>query len=88
MPKRKSFPHPVSAWWIAVLLGIGWLPLFAADVVLRFWPHLNDRYQLAAFGMAWGFDVAFPSIVLAGISILIQIVRLAQWEMHQGEPKE
>lgn len=71
-----------------MVLGIGWLPLFAADLALRIWPYLNEHYQLAAFGMAWGFDVAFPSIVLAGISILIQIIRLAQWEMRQGETKE
>jgi hypothetical protein len=88
MPKRRSFPHPLSAWWILVVLGIGWLPLFAADLALGIWPQLNQHHQLAAFGMAWGFDVAFPSIVLAGVSTLIQIVRLVQWEMRQGEPKE
>lgn len=88
MPKRRSFPHPVSAWWIPVILGLGWLPLLGADIALKYWPHLNDNYQLAAFGMAWGFDVAFPSIVLAGISIMVQIFRLVKWEMSQSEPKE
>lgn len=80
---RKSLPNPLSAWWIPLLLGIGWLPMFGADTILRFWPHSNSHYQVAAFGMAWGFDVAVPFTILAVISILIQMVRFVLWEMMQ-----
>lgn len=88
MLKSRSFPHPVSAWWIPVLLGIGWLPFFAANEAAGLWPSLDQHEGIVAFMTAWGWDIGLPCIALAAISIAIQIVRLAQWEMRQGETKE
>jgi hypothetical protein len=88
MPKQTSFPHPVSAWWIPVALGIGWLLLLVAYLMRAVWPHLDDNFQLVFLGAIWVYYVAFPSLVLAGISILIQFFRLVNWEMRQSQPKE
>jgi hypothetical protein len=71
-----------------VLLGIGWSPLLIADLLLRWWPAANSNYAIAAFGMWWLPDVSVPSTLLTGLSIMIQLVRLAYWEMRQGEPRD
>jgi hypothetical protein len=84
---HKTFPHPVSAWWIPILLGIGWLPFFVANAVARLWPVLDNHEKVTAFMTAWGWDIGLPSLGLSAISIIIQIFRLAQWEMHRSEPK-
>jgi hypothetical protein len=87
MFRRKTFPHPFSVLWIPVLLGIGLLPFFVADAVAKLWPVLDSHESITAFMAAWGWDIGLPSLGLTAISIIIQIFRLAQWEMHRSDPK-
>ncbi len=82
-PNRKSFPYPTSAWWIPVLLGIGWLPFFGADAAATLWPYLDSHEGVVAFMMAWFFDIAIPCSILATVSVAVQIIRLTLWEMRQ-----
>ena len=71
-----------------MLLGIGWIPVILVDRAEYLWPYIDKHYSLTSFGLIWFWDIGLPSLGLTAISVLIQIVRLAQWEMAQSGPKE
>ena len=48
--------------WFFVAVGVGWLPLFAAET-LR---HLTSNYEVVGFGLAWGMVVT-PVASLAAL---------------------
>jgi hypothetical protein len=50
------FPHPISAWWIPVLLLLGWGPL-AISILL----YPNNWSVAEGFGMVWGIAVGISS---------------------------
>ena len=68
---RSIFPHPASAWWIPLLLVVGWGPLEVASLL---YPH--DWKVGEGFGMAWGMAVAVPCTGLAALSTFVQACRL------------
>jgi hypothetical protein len=72
-PKDGSFPNWKSAWWIAVLLALGWGPPLLINAVFLVFPSLNNHYQLAALGMAWGLTGTIALTALSLISLLTQI---------------
>ena len=72
------FPHPVSAWWVPIVLVIGWGPLFVADLI---YPGAG-----MGFGMGWGMAVAFPCTILAAISVPIQALRLLMYFLNRPRP--
>ena len=78
------FPHPASAWWIPVLLIVGWLPLYLADFL-----YSHNWKVGEGFGMAWGMAVALPCTALAAISIPVQAFRLFVyfWSRPKQPPK-
>jgi hypothetical protein len=65
------FPHPASAWWVAILLAVGWGPLLISDIL---YPKKWEAAE--GFGMPWGIAVALPCTLLAALSLPIQIFRL------------
>jgi hypothetical protein len=74
--KQKRFPHWLSAWWIAILLAVGWGPLALDDLLQHFFPSLNANYQGSAFAMAWGLTATLLCSGLAAACLLIQIGRI------------
>lgn len=69
--KASILPHPASAWWILALLGLGWLPLWIADLL---GPKQWETAE--GFGMAWGIAVALPCTCFTVVSVLTQACRL------------
>jgi len=75
------FPHPLSAWWIPILLVIGWGPLYVADFIYR-----RNLGEGMGFGMGWGMGVAFPFSILAALSVPIQAFRLLMYFINRPKP--
>jgi hypothetical protein len=75
------FPHPTSAWWIPILLALGWGPLSVADL---FYPQ--DWKVAEGFGMGWGMGGAFPGTTLAALSVPIQAFRLLMYFLNRPKP--
>jgi hypothetical protein len=81
-PSKTNIPEPPAMWrilsgpWlIAIVLGIGWLPLFVADVLIQFGmggPHFGLQ-----FGMGWGFGIALPASAIAIFLLVFHVVRAA-----------
>lgn len=75
------FPHPVSAWWIPILLGLGWCPLLVADV------FAHDNFNAGeGFAMPWGMGVALPCSVLAALSVCVQAFRFLMYVLNRPKP--
>jgi hypothetical protein len=75
------FPNPASAWWIPVLVAIGWGPLFMAGFFLN-----SNRSDAASFGMAWGMAITFPCTFLAVKSVPVQMFRLLMYFVNRVKP--
>ena len=56
--------------WFLVAVGVGWLPLFAAET-LR---HITSNYEVVGFGFAWEMLVtpvaSLASLVLGAIYLV------------------
>jgi hypothetical protein len=39
--------------WFVVAVGVGWIPLFAAETLT----HVTSNYEVVGFGLAWGMVV-------------------------------
>jgi len=56
--------------WFFVAVGVGWLPLFAAEA-LR---HITSNYEVVGFGLAWGMVVtpvaSLAALILGTIYLL------------------
>jgi hypothetical protein len=75
------FPHPASAWWVPVLLGVGWGPLFVADLLYP------QNWKVAeGFGMGWGIGIALPCTVLSAVSVVAQAFRLIAYFRSRPKP--
>lgn len=72
------FPRPASAWWIPILLLIGWGPLYILDLV-----QFRDWNMAEGFSMPWGMAVAFPCTFLAGLSAPVQAFRLFMYFLNR-----
>ena len=76
-------PRALSPWWVPILLGFGWGPLFMDDLACRLDPHLDVGLGAAsAFAMAWGLDVTIAATLLASISLFVQIFRAVTWAVR------
>lgn len=71
---RKSFPNALSAWWILVLLGLGWVPPLAIEIIDRFWPDPANPYRRTSFGEPWMFAITLPFTGLAIAALVVQLV--------------
>jgi hypothetical protein len=76
------FPHPASAWWIPVLLAVGWAPLYLVDFI-----HNGELRK--GFAMLWGVGITIPCSELTVISVTIQAFRLLSyfWSRPEKPPK-
>ena len=75
------FPHPASAWWVPVLLAVGWGPLLVADLL---YPQSWQAGE--GFGMPWGMAVALPCTALCALSAVVQAVRLLTYFLNRPKP--
>jgi hypothetical protein len=80
------FPHPASAWWVPVLLAVGWLPLSIPDLFRDPYAVKNGITKGMGFAMAWGMGVAFPCSCLAAVSSIIQIFRFLMYLLNRAKP--
>lgn len=78
--EQSIFPHPISAWWIPVLLVFGWAPPFVADFIE------TGRGAGGFFEMAWGMGITPPCTLLAALSVLIQAFRLLMYFLNRPKP--
>jgi hypothetical protein len=78
---QSIFPHFLSAWWIPILLVIGWGPLFVADFIYR-----RNPGEGLGFEEGWGMAIALPFLLLAGLSVLIQALRLITFFINRPKP--
>ena len=60
--KSIRFPHWLSAWWLLILLAVGWGPLAVDDVLQHIFPRLNANYQGSA--LQWHGGLRQPFSVL------------------------
>ena len=72
------FPHPASAWWIPILLALGWGPLYLMDLFMS-----RENWGPA---MAWGMAVAVPCTFVAALSVLVQACRLFAYLINRPKP--
>jgi hypothetical protein len=75
------FPHAASAWWIPILLALGWGPLYIADIL-----YSQDGQVTEGFGMPWGMAVALPCTLAAELSVLVQACRLFTYFINRPKP--
>ena len=66
------FPHPLSAWWIIVLLVVGWGGLWLGEQFFK--GSMQERNMARA--MAWGMAVTLPCTLLSILSGFVQAFRL------------
>jgi len=79
-PKWQSiFPHPASAWWIPVLIAVGWGPIEFCDIF--------GVGSAEEFGMPWGMGVALPCTYLAALSVPVQAFRLLMFFLNRPKPE-
>lgn len=78
--KSLQFPGHLSAWWIPLLLALGWVPLCAGTVMLAFF---NPK-ALADFAPLWVWLAATPCTLLAAASVFLQLCRL--WLYFRSGP--
>lgn len=71
------FPHALSAWWIPILLVIGWGAPFSVDVF-----HLDGPGE-DGWTLAMGNLVALPCTAGALLSIPVQIFRLLAYFLNR-----
>ena len=79
------FPHPMSAWWIPLLVALGLGPLLIADSL--FGHHLPGGNHLlflvprnvSRFDTAWATWMGIPCYMLISVSSLVQFFRLFQY---------
>jgi hypothetical protein len=79
---HSIFPHPASAWWIPILLAVGWIPLYIADFLTK----PGDWATGENFGMAWGMGIALPFSALAVLSVLVQAFRFLMYFLNRPKP--
>jgi hypothetical protein len=71
------FPHAASAWWIPILLAIGWGALFLVDL-FQLEPPGEDGWTLAI-----GMGITLPCTLAAAFSVSVQIFRLLMYFLNQ-----
>jgi hypothetical protein len=74
------FPHPMSAWWIPILLTFGWGALFLVDIF-----HLDGPGE-DGWTLAIGNGIAIPCTLAAVISIVVQVFRLLMYFINRPKP--
>jgi hypothetical protein len=74
------FPHPLSAWWIPILLVIGWGALSFDDLF-----HLDGPGE-DGWIFAIGNLITLPCSVAAMLSILLQMFRLVMYFLNRPKP--
>jgi hypothetical protein len=79
---RLRFPHPLSAWWLPVLLAFACVPPKIVDLVNHFWPDPNNQAWTVPFALPYGLLVTVPFTVFALVSLVVQIVRFVQQRRH------
>jgi len=57
--------------WLAfiALVGVGWLPILATEIIRRF----NASYEIVGFGLAWGLSVMPFCMFMAGILLIFKL---------------
>jgi hypothetical protein len=81
----STFPQFSSAWWIPILLAVGWGPLFADDLIYGNVSNSGMNPGMG-FAMAWGMGVALPCTLSAVVSIVVQAFKLLLYVLSQ--PKD
>ena len=74
----------MTAWWIAIVLAVGWGPVLYIDL---FYPH--DLKLARGFGIGWGMGIALPSMFIAVLLVLVQAFRALMflWNELRGSSK-
>jgi hypothetical protein len=76
------FPHPASAWWVPILLVVGWGPLFALDIIYPDPAHIPINAG-EGFAMPWGMGITLPCSVLVAVAIPVQAFRLLMYFLNR-----
>ena len=75
------FPHPLSAWWVPILLVVGWVPLFVAYAV--YCALHTDGWGFVDFLARWEMFVTLPFTALGATSTLVQAFRLVAYFLNR-----
>jgi len=78
--EQSIFPHPVSAWWIPVLMAFGWLPVIIAEFVE------TGAGSAGSSEEAWVMAITLPCTLLTALSVLIQAFRLLLYFLNRPKP--
>jgi hypothetical protein len=76
VPNKKPFPSPLSVWWIAVLLGVAWVPPLLVEVTHQVGPNARHPYLDILFGELWVFSITLTCTGLAIASLVVQVIRM------------
>ncbi len=74
------FPHPISAWWIPILLTLCWGALSLVDIF-----HIDARGE-DGWTVAIGIGVTLPCTLGAVISVPVQMFRLLFYFLNRPIP--
>jgi hypothetical protein len=73
--RNSVFPHPASAWWIPVLIVVGWVP-----------PFILELFGESRWILAWIVSITLPCTILAVVSVPIQAFRVLMYFINR--PKD
>lgn len=64
----------------AAVRGLG--AIFASDVIVNLFPHIDDSYRIPAFVMAW-IVVAVGRTILSAVSVVVQLLKVVGWIVNR-----